>query len=133
MYINIISTFLLFLSLNLFSLEVKENLLAVVLKSYPENIIALSRGVEDGVSFQDHIKLSKDSAFVARAVCLKTLPKVSFWKVYRTTKGAIQVTGQYKIISIPLSEIRPAVLREISAIKLDFLNNETQESLLKKE
>lgn len=115
------------------ALEIKESLLVVVQKIYPENIFALTRGIEDGVSFQDHIKISKESVFVGRAVCIKTLPKVSFWKVYRTTKGALQLSSQYKITSIPLSEIRPAVLREISSIKLDFLQNETQDNVLKKE
>ncbi len=133
MYAYLITTLLISFSTNLYSLGLKEDLLAVVIKVYPENIVALSRGVEDGVDFHDHIKISRDSLFVARAVCIKTLPKVSFWKVYRTTKGAIQASNQYKITGIPLSEVRPAVLREITSIKLDFLNNETQDSLLKKE
>jgi len=115
------------------ALDLHESLLSVVLKIYPENIVAFSRGVEDGVKFQDHVKVSNNNVFVSRAVCVKVLPKISFWKIYRTTKGAIQLAHQYKITSIPLSEVRPAVLREISSIKLDFLNKETQESLLKKE
>jgi hypothetical protein len=130
-YLKFIVFFL--LSFPLWSLDLQENLLAVVLKIYPENIIAFSRGVEDGVKFQDHIKITSSNVFIARAVCVKTLPKVSFWKIYRTTKNSLQMAQQYKITSIPLSEVRPAVLREISSIKLDFLNNETQENLLKKE
>ena len=116
-----------------FALDLQENLSAVVLKVYPENIVALNRGIEDGVKLSDHIKITTENIFVARAVSVKTLPKVSFWKVYRTTKGSIQMAQQYKLTSIPLSDIRPAVLREISSIKLDFLNTETQESLLKRD
>lgn len=115
------------------ALDLQENLLAVVLKVYPDNLIALSRGIEDGVKFNDHIKITSQNIFIARAVSVKVLPKVSFWKVYRTAKGTIQMAQQYQITSIPLSDIRPAVLREISSIKLDFLNTETQESLLKRE
>lgn len=114
------------------ALDLQEKLQSVVLKVYPENIIALSRGVEDGVKFNDHIRLTQNKVFIGRAISIKILPKVSFWKVYRTPKGALQMGHQYLITSIPLSEVRPAVLREISSIKLDFLSNETQEILLKK-
>ena len=116
---------------NAYALVVKEHLSAMVLKSYKDNVVALSRGFEDGVKFQDHIKIMNGKTFFARAVCIKVLSKISFWKVYRTTKGAIQSQNQYELISIPLSEIKPALLREIAGLNLDFLQNESQETILK--
>ena len=133
MFISLKIIFFILFTYSTYALDVKESLLALALKIYPENIVALSRGIEDGVAFQDHIKISKHHVFVARAVCIKVLPKVSFWKIYRTTKDSLKTAGQYTMTSIPLSEVRPAVLREITSLKLDFLNTETQDSLLKKE
>lgn len=112
------------------ALDLQEKLRAVVLKVYPENIVAFSMGVEDGVRFQDHIKIQSNNAFIARGICVKTLPKVSFWKIYRTTKGSLQAGFQYDVVSIPLSEVRPSVLRELSAVKLDFLSQESEQTLL---
>lgn len=114
-----------------YGLDLQEKLRTTVLKVYPENVVALSIGVEDGVRFQDHIRIQNDGTFLSRGVCVKTLPKISFWKIYRTTKGSLQTGFQYEIVSIPLSEVRPSVLREINGLKLDFLATETQESLLK--
>lgn len=55
-----------------------------ILRVYPQNVIMLSRGLEDGISRNDHIKISNETnGFAGRAICLKAKSETSYWKIYR--------------------------------------------------
>lgn len=55
-----------------------------ILRVYPNNIVELSRGLDDGLIRNDHIKLSNDTlGFASRALCLRVKNDSSFWKIYR--------------------------------------------------
>lgn len=56
---------------------------AKILKVNEENILVLDRGIEDGIERGDHVKITNELGFVARAICLRTGMLTSHWKVYR--------------------------------------------------
>ena len=68
-----------------YALDPIENIKNVnILKTYPENIVVLNRGFEDGIQRNDHAKLSQDTqGYSSRALCLKVEANESTWKVYR--------------------------------------------------
>lgn len=97
-----------------------------------QNVAAMNRGTEDGISFREHIKVldSKDS-FIARAVCIKILPKISFWKIYRLPESSMmEVNDIYNLVSINLSDTKPGILAEVLTVNTDFLAKENSEELL---
>jgi hypothetical protein len=60
-----------------------------ILKVIEGNIVLLDRGLEDGLSRNDHIKLSNDvEGFTSRAICLKAQAATSYWRIYRVPNSA---------------------------------------------
>ena len=72
-------------SFSVFSLDPSERIANVkILKTTPENIIQLNRGTEDGISRNDHARISSDNnGYSSRAICLSTEATTSYWKIYR--------------------------------------------------
>lgn len=65
-------------------LELNEELPSVkILAFYPKNIVALNRGLEDGVAVGSHAKLRSSEGFAARALCVKVGMLTSQWRLYR--------------------------------------------------
>ncbi len=55
-----------------------------ILKALPGNIVLINRGLEDGLTRNDHIKISNDvTGFSSRAICLKSRAATSYWRLYR--------------------------------------------------
>ena len=86
-----------------------------ILKTYPDNIVLLNRGLEDGIQRNDHAKLSQDSlGYSSRALCLKVEATESTWKVYRVPYAEVfskdftyTLSGMAdKEISFPIDKIR---------------------------
>ncbi len=73
-----------------FALESYEHIKNVkILKALPGNIILVNRGIEDGLSRNDHIKFSNEaSGFNSRAICLKSKAETSYWRLYRLPDAA---------------------------------------------
>jgi hypothetical protein len=79
-----------FLALPVFALESYEHIKNVkILKALPGNIILINRGLEDGLSRNDHIKFSNEaSGFNSRGICLKSKAATSYWRLYRLPNAA---------------------------------------------
>ena len=79
-----------FLSLSAFALEPYEHIKNVrILKALPGNIIMINRGIEDGLSRNDHVKFSNEfSGFDSRAICIKAKMDTSYWRLYRLPDAA---------------------------------------------
>lgn len=73
------------LSTAAFALEPYEHIKNVkILRALPGNIIMINRGIEDGLSRNDHIKFSNEATgFNSRAICLKAKADTSYWRLYR--------------------------------------------------
>lgn len=105
----------------LLALTLNEELNTQILKIYPQDIVALNRGAEDGVVEQDHIKLMNGGTFIGRGLCFKTTKKNSYWKFYRVQNAKkLNLQDSYKLISINLSDVRPVILKEVALQKMDF-------------
>lgn len=73
------------LSFSAYALDPIESLKNVhILKTYPDNIVLLDRGIEDGIQRNDHAKISQETqGYSSRALCLKAEATQSTWKIYR--------------------------------------------------
>lgn len=55
-----------------------------ILKVLPNNIVMVDRGLEDGLSRNDHVKFSHEAnGFSSRGICLQSKISTSYWKLYR--------------------------------------------------
>ncbi|OUR97216.1 hypothetical protein A9Q84_12890 [Halobacteriovorax marinus] len=86
---KILSIFLVFLSLNSYSLELDEKLTVRVLGlSSSKKTLLTNRGLEDGLVVGDHAKFFLSTGVVARGVVIKASPSRSIWSVYRVIDAA---------------------------------------------
>lgn len=74
-----------FLSFSVLALDATEKLTNVkILRTLPDNIVQLNRGLEDGIYVNDHMKMSHETAgYVARGICVKASAETSYWRLYR--------------------------------------------------
>jgi hypothetical protein len=97
-----------FLSFSAMALEAFERLPNVkILKSLPDNIVLLNRGLEDGLARNDHIKLvSETEGYGARGICLKATTDTSYWRLYRIPNSeAFSKDFTYTIVGLADQEI----------------------------
>lgn len=102
------------LSLPAFGIEAFEEIKNVkILKVLPRNIIMLNRGIEDGVSKDDHVKIINDAGdFSSRAICLKAGFETSYWQLYRIPdSGAFSYNFTYTLVGIDKKEIPSRMAR----------------------
>ena len=145
------------ISFPLLALDSFESISGVkILRVLPDNIILLNRGIEDGISRNDHAKLSSEVAgYSGRAICIKVSSDVSYWKVYRVPNSdAFSLDYSYSLkgiadkeIPFPTARLRdevmafkdPATEKQKSpgpdpfAIKQDLPEQLTERDLLKTE
>lgn len=89
-----------------------------VIKAYDNNFLVLNRGLEDGIIKGDHIKLTNENGYIARAICIKTSMLLSHWKVYRVVNPELlSFDSTYKLKSMNQSQI-PNELKQYR--KVDF-------------
>jgi hypothetical protein len=76
---------LVFLSFSAMALEPFERLTNVrILRALPNNVLLLDRGIEDGISRNNHIKITNElEGFASRAICIRATASNSYWKIYR--------------------------------------------------
>lgn len=106
------------LSLSAYALEPSEKVPdAKILKVLPNNILMINRGLEDGISRNDHIMLTNNVVgFAARAICLRSSFTTSYLKLYRIPEAeAISLDYTYTLVGIDDREIpsRISKLRDI--------------------
>ncbi len=95
-----------------FSLESPDSIKANILKAYPNNVLALNVGIEDGVYRNDHIQMSSTDGFLARGICLKITEQTSHWKFYRiVSPELISKDSVYDLRSINQSQIPQDLLK----------------------
>lgn len=93
-------------SSSLWAMESTDRLETHILKAYPNNILVLNRGLEDGIEIGDHGKLTNEEGFIARGVCLKRGMISSHWKIYRVVRpGLVSKDLTYILSAINQSEI----------------------------
>lgn len=81
---NFLPVLFLFLSMQIFALDINEKLTLRVLKlSVSKKTVLINRGVEDGLAVGDHAKFYLTSGMVARGVVAKVSPSRSVWSLYR--------------------------------------------------
>jgi hypothetical protein len=100
--------FLLTVIINLSALAVESSdiLKVSIIKHYDENILVINRGLEDGIYKADHIKLTNQEGYIARAICIKASMLISHWKVYRVVRPELMsYDSVYTLTSMNQSEI----------------------------
>lgn len=100
--------FSLILSSSVFALAPYEKLNdVVILNVLPNNIVELSRGLEDGLLKNDHVKLVNEVAgFSSRAICLEAKTETSYWRLYRIPEQeAFSKDYKYTMIGMADKEI----------------------------
>jgi hypothetical protein len=101
-------------SLSVEALEPFESLKNVkILRVFPNNIVMLNRGLEDGILRNDHAKLSSDVVgYSARAICIKVSEDLSYWKLYRVPNSeAFSLDYTYTISGLADREIPSRIAR----------------------
>jgi len=84
--------FFLFMSLSLFFVSSAQALITPdvmktqIIKVYENNILAINRGLEDGIFKASHIKLTSSDGFIARGISLKSNMTISYIKIYRVVR-----------------------------------------------
>lgn len=99
---------LFFLSFYSFGLESFERLKNVrILKAYPDNVILINKGLEDGIMRNDHVKFTNDlEGYASRGLCVKASRETSYWKIYRVpNSAAFSKDFTYTLIGSADSEI----------------------------
>jgi hypothetical protein len=80
----VVTSFLILLSLNSYSLEIDEKLTTRFLKvSRTKKTVLLNRGLEDGLVVGDHAKFFLTTGVIARGTVVKASPTRTIWSVYR--------------------------------------------------
>ena len=119
-------------SFNLFALESSDQFETSILKIYNSNIIVLNRGLEDAIYRNDHIKLTSDSGFIARGICVKATTQTSHWKIYRVVHPElVSKDTLYTLKSINQSEI-PDDFKKLTTINLEKYFKNTEENNINK-
>lgn len=103
-----------------------------VIKAYDGNFLVLNRGLEDGIFKADHIKLTNQNGYIARAICIKAGMLISHWKVYRVVNPELlSYDDNYKLLSMNQSEI-PNELKGFRKADFDEQFNDITDADIKK-
>lgn len=91
-----------------------------ILKVYDQNILAINRGLEDGMFKGSHIKLTSEDGFIARGISLKSSMTVSYVKIYRVVRPElVSKDTLYDLKDMQQSEI-PDDLKYLKNASLPF-------------
>lgn len=100
--------FLVTLVSSAFALDVNDKVQATILKMYEENVIVMTRGLEDGIEQGDHVKLISPDGYAARAICIKAGLVSSYWKLYRIVNSdLVSKDIDYTLVAIQEKEVDP--------------------------
>lgn len=91
-----------------------------ILKVYNQNIIAINRGLEDGIFKASHIKITSRDGFIARGISLKSNMMISYIKIYRVVRPElVSKDTLYDLKDMHQSEI-PKDLKYLKSASLPF-------------
>lgn len=113
---------LIFISIqqNAYALITPDVMKSQILKVYDSNIIAINRGLEDGVFKASHVKLTSKDGFIARGISLKSSMMVSYIKIYRVVRPElVSKDTLYDLKDMHQSEI-PKDLRYLTKAELPY-------------
>lgn len=102
------------ITLPVFALQTYDQLPDVrIMRTMPGNVIQINRGLEDGITKDDHGKfLDAEGKFGARGLCLKSSFENSYWKLYRVPYSeAFSKDNAYTLVGIDRHEIPGRVAR----------------------
>jgi hypothetical protein len=89
-----------------------------VIKHYKKNVLVLDRGLEDGIDKFDHIKLTNQNGYIARAICVKVSMLLSYWKVYRVVNPELlSYDESYVLRSMKQSSLPPHIKKYVQQKK----------------
>lgn len=96
----------LILSFGAHALVTNETIQGKVLKAYPKNFLVINRGLEDGIFHNEHIKITNQQGYIARALCVKPQLRLATCKVYRVVNPQLlSLDSDYIIKSINQSRL----------------------------
>ncbi len=109
---------LLFLGLRftqVFALDIGEKLDVKILRVLPNKTVVISRGAEDYINFNEHIKLKIGDKFIARGIVVQVNMQLAYVKLYRIANpDYINTDRDYTLHSINTSEVPIYAEEEIS-------------------
>lgn len=97
-----------------FALEAYDKLSDVrIVRTLPGNVIQINRGIEDGITKNDHGKfLGAEGNFGARGLCLKSGFETSYWRLYRVPYSEVfSKDNAYSLVGIDRHEIPQRIAR----------------------
>lgn len=121
------------LTTSVYALDAFDKLTDVkIIRVLPENVVLLNRGLEDGISRNDHAKLSNDVAgFSSRAICVRVTGDMSYWKLYRVPNAeAFSLDYSYTITGMADKEIpfpQASIRDEVANFKDPGIKEKTQD------
>lgn len=108
---RVLLLFILFVNIS-YALESTDRFETRILKAYPDNILVINRGLEDGIEVGDHGRLTNEDGFIARGICIERGMLSSHWKIYRVVRPElVSKDTTYILTAINQSEM-PQNLRE---------------------
>ncbi len=108
-----------FLMFDAFALEIDERLTMRVLKtSDSKRTILINRGLEDGITVDDHVKFYLTTGVLARGVAIRVAPTRSIWSLYRL----VDSDGIYEGRVMNLKKTRPIDLTADRSRELDLVD-----------
>lgn len=103
-----------------------------VIKAYDDNFLVINRGLEDGIFKGDHIKLTNQNGYIARAICIKASMLISHWKVYRVVNPELlSFDDDYKLKSMNQSKVPTALAEFREADFSEYFNDITDADVKK--
>lgn len=121
----------LFISLSSWAIAPGERINNVnILKVLPDNIVMLNRGLEDGLTRNQHVMLVTEAeGFTARAICVRSRANVSYWRLYRIPYAeAVSLDYTYTIVGIDDREI-PSTISSIRSKQVKIPEEEKKKNL----
>jgi hypothetical protein len=104
-----------------------------IFKVYDQNILAINRGLEDGIFKGSHIKLTSRDGFIARGISLKSNMTISYVKIYRVVNPElVSKDTLYDLKDMHQSEI-PDDLKYLKSASLPYNLKEIRPSELGKQ
>ena len=105
----------------IFAIDSSDILKVSIIKHYDKNVLVINRGLEDGIYKADHIKLTNQEGYIARAICIKASMLISHWKVYRVVRPELMsYDSVYTLSSMNQSEIP----RDLRAFQKKLFNDD---------
>lgn len=107
------------------ALGIDETLPHRILEILPQNIVIISRGAEDGLALNEHVKILSTDGFIARGLVIKSNKNAAFVRLYRVVRPyLVSKDVIYALTSLRLKQIPPKYLPVLRHDYADKLSDE---------